>query len=95
VELLEKLTMSQYGEKLVQAFHNFLDVNKPDIRQPIHVLYTQMVNRSELFIDFNNQSRLLLIICNSKQIAIFDHTTSFCRVSMTLLPGPFSVFCEI
>merc|ERR1719348_2046521 len=30
-DLLEKLTMSQYGEKLVQAFHNHLDVNSPDI----------------------------------------------------------------
>lgn len=30
-ELLEKLTMSMYGEKLVQAFYNHLDVNKPDI----------------------------------------------------------------
>jgi len=30
-ELLEKLTMSQYGEKLVQAFHNYLDVNREDI----------------------------------------------------------------
>jgi len=30
-DLLEKLTMSMYGEKLVQAFHNHLDVNKPDI----------------------------------------------------------------
>jgi hypothetical protein len=49
VELLEKLTMSQYGEKLVQAFHNFLDVNKPDIRQPIHVLFTQIFIQSELF----------------------------------------------
>jgi hypothetical protein len=52
VELLEKLTMSQYGEKLVQAFHNFLDVNKPDIRQPIHVLFTQIFNQSELFTEF-------------------------------------------
>ncbi len=49
MELLEKLTMSQYGEKLVQAFHNFLDVNKPDIRQPVHVLLTQIFNQSELF----------------------------------------------
>jgi len=30
-DLLEKLTMSQYGEKLVQAFHNHLDVNAPEI----------------------------------------------------------------
>lgn len=30
-ELLEKLTMSMYGEKLVQSFYNHLDVNKPDI----------------------------------------------------------------
>eukprot|EP00092_Neocalanus_flemingeri_P004418 GFUD01004753.1.p1 GENE.GFUD01004753.1~~GFUD01004753.1.p1 ORF type:complete len:1525 (-),score=439.73 GFUD01004753.1:373-4947(-) len=30
-DLLEKLTMSQYGEKLVQAFHNHLDVNSPEI----------------------------------------------------------------
>ncbi len=82
--------MSQYGEKLVQAFHNFLDVNKPDIRQPIHVLFTQIVNQSELFIDFNNQSRLLFIISNSPQIAIFDHTMRVCRVSMTLLSEVFS-----
>ncbi len=52
MELLEKLTMSQYGEKLVQAFHNFLDVNKPDIRQPIHVLFIQIANQSELFTEF-------------------------------------------
>ena len=30
-ELLEKLTMSQYGEKLVQAFYNHLDVQDPTI----------------------------------------------------------------
>merc|ERR1719470_681734 len=30
-DLLEKLTMSQYGEKLVQAFHNHLDVNTPEV----------------------------------------------------------------
>jgi len=30
-ELLEKLTMSMYGDKLVQSFYNHLDVNKPDI----------------------------------------------------------------
>ena len=30
-DLLEKLTMSQYGEKLVQAFHNHLDVNSPEV----------------------------------------------------------------
>merc|ERR1719391_997571 len=30
-DLLEKLTMSQYGEKLVQAFHNHLDVQRSDI----------------------------------------------------------------
>jgi hypothetical protein len=35
LELLEKLTMSQYGEKLVQAFYNHMDVNRPDIRQPV------------------------------------------------------------
>jgi len=30
-DLLEKLTMSQYGEKLVQAFHNHLDVDSPEV----------------------------------------------------------------
>merc|ERR1719318_376991 len=31
LDLLEKLTMAQYGEKLVQAFHNHLDVTGADI----------------------------------------------------------------
>jgi UDP-glucose:glycoprotein glucosyltransferase len=31
MDLLEKLTMSRYGEKLVTAFHTHLDVSSPDI----------------------------------------------------------------
>ena len=43
-ELLEKLTMSQYGEKLVQAFHNYLDVNREDISNIALVTGTMKLN---------------------------------------------------
>merc|ERR1719369_1578921 len=31
LDLLEKLTMAHYGDKMVQAFHTHMDVMKPDV----------------------------------------------------------------
>jgi hypothetical protein len=56
--------MSQYGEKLVQAFHNHLDVNKPDIRQPslLLILESSHTIRANLFNALSTISVLILPI---------------------------------
>ena len=44
-ELLEKLTMSQYGEKLVQAFYNHLDVKDPAVSDQAMVVAGLLATR--------------------------------------------------
>ena len=46
LELLEKLTMSQYGEKLVQAFYNQLDVQHPAVSDQAMIVAALLSSRA-------------------------------------------------
>lgn len=45
MDLLEKLTMSRYGEKLVSAFHTHLDVNKEGLSDTAMLVAGQLITR--------------------------------------------------